>query len=88
MTRLVDCANAYLPWKRRVQWLIDTGWTCSPGWVCSRYYNTTALSTKIFWYSPHQKHIYSSSDLATMSAEKFRKLVAKNFVWFFLLKEG
>lgn len=72
--RLVDCANAYLPWEQRFRCLLDSGWKCSQ--------QSIALSTTIFWYSPHQKYIYSSWTLATMSAKKFRRLVTRNFIWF------
>lgn len=79
MKDLVLAANTILPWKRRIQWLLNAGWKCSGS---PRLNNQDTL-----WYSPHHKYIYKSQMLALMSSDSFKKLISQTIGHFYLIRK-
>lgn len=74
MFSLVVAANNILPWNKRFRQLLCSGWKCE--------YQSIAVGHYIYWHSPHQKDSHSSWYLATITADKFRKLAPKDMISF------
>lgn len=79
MTSLISAANTILPWKRRIQWLLNAGWKCSG--------STRLNNHDVLWYNPYHKYIYRSQMLALMSSDSFKKLISQTIGHFHLLRK-
>lgn len=71
MVQLCDIINVNEQWRTRVKLMLVLGWSCKP------YFSRQPLDN-IFWSDNIHTMAYRASYLATLSGDKFCKLIYEN----------